>query len=217
VLSDVLIVALKYAPGSSADLPSSVVVKISKDTPETRKTAVDNGYYTKECKFFRSFGDQVPMTVPRCYGVFEDPADVGTFCIVMEDMTTNWIPGSVYAGIGFDAIMGFVKEAARMHGKFWKSDTLKEDWLNSTSADGLYNPPIIADVHKGAQPEIFKEYIELATEFKWTAPPAPHGDGKEHDSWPPPSFNPLNPENSERVINAVLKKLGASPKTLIHG
>jgi hypothetical protein len=93
VMSDVLIVALQYAAGSRADLPASVVVKISKGTPETRQTAVDNGYYAKECQFFRSFAGKVPMTVPKCHGVFEDPSDVGTFCIVMEDMTTNWVPG----------------------------------------------------------------------------------------------------------------------------
>jgi hypothetical protein len=124
---------------------------------------------------------------------------------------------SIYAGIAFDPIMGFVKEAAKMHAKFWKHPTLSEPWLNATNADGLYQPPIVADVHKGAQPEIFAEYTELAAVFKWQSPPAPYGDGVEHNTWPPASFDSLNPENSERVINAVLKKLGASPKTLIHG
>lgn len=70
----------------SADVPSSVVVKLASNDPTSRFTGITLRNYEREVKFYNNLAATVDIRTPRCfYADWHETA--GDFVIVLEDMS----------------------------------------------------------------------------------------------------------------------------------
>jgi|RhiMethySRZTD1v2_1073278.scaffolds.fasta_scaffold155951_2 hypothetical protein len=138
VLSDAFkLYAITYN-NDAGGAPSSVVVKVANRVKELRDFALMGNAYNKEINFFQSLAQDVPITVPKVYGCFSDgSAGSEYFIIVMEDLTAH---SKVFDQINDPPNEAFARkialEAAKMHAKFWESETTSLPWVGR--ADNRY-------------------------------------------------------------------------------
>lgn len=138
VLSDAFkLYAITY-DDDAGRAPSSVVVKVANRVKELRDFALMGNAYNKELNFFQSLAKDVPINAPKVYGCFSDgSAGSEYFIIVMEDLTAH---SKVFDQINDPPNEAFARkialEAAKMHAKFWESETTRLPWVGR--ADNRY-------------------------------------------------------------------------------
>jgi hypothetical protein len=131
VLSDAFkLYAITY-DGEGDHAPSSVVVKLASRVQDLRGSAIMGNAYNKELNFYKYLAQEVPINSPKVYGCFSDGSEGSEyFIIVMEDLTAH---SKVFDQVDDPPNEAFARklalEAAKLHAKFWESDTTRLLWV----------------------------------------------------------------------------------------
>jgi hypothetical protein len=120
--------------GYDSDAPSSVVVKVASPNKNIREFALRGNAYSKELNFYKHLAMDVPINSPKVYGCFSDGSGRSEhFIIVMEDLTAH---SKVFDQVDDPPNEAFSRkialEAAKMHAKFWESETIELPWIART-------------------------------------------------------------------------------------
>lgn len=97
--------------------PAAVVGKFPAAGPVSRQTGTIGNHYATEVEFYRTFGDQVCVRVPRCHAA--ETHDDGGFVLVLD-----WVdaaPGDQAAGASLPEAEAAIDALARLHGQFTES------------------------------------------------------------------------------------------------
>lgn len=159
-------VEVEYGPGSRADLPRRLIVKVAR--PEFG----DLPLYDNEVNVYTRLGDDLPVTTPRCVGGLHDAAS-GTFGLLLEDLRPQ--------GASFESVCSpttpadiekLLGELARLHAMFWRTPRFDGDlnWVlphTSGPIHDLFTDPdaLPALIDYEVQTQQFKrELVEVVEE-----------------------------------------------------
>ena len=159
---------LQYAAGGK-NAPPSLVVKLPSPNPVSRSTAVAQGIYAREVRFYTDVAGSVAIRTPRCWHADVSP-DGARFVLVFEDMAPA-VQGDQIRGCTADQAALAMTEAARLHAPRWNDPALEKlDWLSQPSADSA---ALLQTVYQGVFPgfearfaeRLPSEVIDLARRF----------------------------------------------------
>lgn len=119
---------LEYAPGGSADAPSTVVGKFPSPNEESRASGA-RGAYRAETQFYIELAKDLACVTPRChYGAIAPDGE--TFTILLEDLAPKQ-QGDQILGANDDQIEAAVRNLAGLHAPRWGDPTLDDlDWMS---------------------------------------------------------------------------------------
>jgi hypothetical protein len=147
--------ALEYARKNES-APASLVVKLPSRNEVSRATAVAQGIYAREVRFYAEIADTVAIRTPRCWHA-DVSADGARFVLVFEDMAPA-VPGDQLRGGSIDQAALALGEAARLHAPRWNDPSLaKLDWLSRPSAEAA---ALLQMVYQGVFPGFEARFAE---------------------------------------------------------
>jgi len=127
--------SLRVTPSyeSHTDAPTSLVVKIASDDPNSRQAGA-RGAYLKEVRFYQELADDLPVATPGSLWAGID-VDTSDFAIVLEDMRPAR-QGDQIAGCDATSVAAAAVNIAGLHAPRWGDRSLYElDWLTVPEAD----------------------------------------------------------------------------------
>lgn len=153
------VLELEYGPGTPADFPSNVVLKLSYDLDD----GVDNwlahlsGFFENEVNFYNRVQPGLKLETPRSLGGYFDPR-TRRYALLLEDIS--------YKGVRFFRTMDDLSAQdvadnldtqARLHAAYWESPRFSGDlaWVG-THLEGTVTTLIRTKVAAGVQAEIDK-------------------------------------------------------------
>ena len=105
-----------------------------------RGMALAAGAYKKECQFYSTLADESPLQLAEVYGVWRDAEKPDEwFCIAMADVSPENDICNAAKGITIDDAKDIVKIAAKLHGKYFQSKALEDEWLSAAGPDGTFH------------------------------------------------------------------------------
>ena len=119
--------ALQYAPGADAGLPSRMFLKRN-----LAEFAFPEEMYSTEVRLYRDVLPRLPIEQPDVYAI-DASTDGRSFEILMEDLGTR--PGArlgiVTEPVTVEEVMGLLDTIATLHAAFWEHDSLDGElaWL----------------------------------------------------------------------------------------
>lgn len=114
--------------GPSDDLPSSLILKIDSDDPQSREVALKLNCFRREVGFYRTFAPQFPSLVPLNYATGNGSSDEGRW-LLLEDLSAMAV-GNQVRGVTADASFLVLDAMAQIQARFWNSSALHGyDWL----------------------------------------------------------------------------------------
>jgi hypothetical protein len=120
-------VTLQYE-GGAHDAPVSLVAKFASPHEPIRALLHQFGGYRREVEFYRQFGFDAGIPVPRSFYSDIDRTS-GVFVLLLEDMGACRM-GDPFAPSVADTEMA-IRHLAGFHAKWWESSRLRElDWLS---------------------------------------------------------------------------------------
>lgn len=128
-MANSLRVELTYAePDQDQEsLPSSVVVKIASEEPNSRAAGA-RGAYEREVRFYQELAADLPVATPRSYFAAID-VETQDFAIVLEDMHPAH-QGDQIAGCDGAAVAQAARNIAGLHAPTWGDERLNDSaWL----------------------------------------------------------------------------------------
>lgn len=144
---------------ASADVPSSVVVKLASNDPTSRFTGITLRNYEREVKFYNELAATVDIRTPRCfYADWHETA--GDFVIVLEDMSPAE-QGNQITGCKLGHAEAAIDELVALHAPRWNDPLLWEvDFLQrrATAEDASILQMMYSGV-KGAFLDTFGDAI----------------------------------------------------------
>ncbi|MCS5637692.1 MAG: ecdysteroid 22-kinase family protein [Myxococcota bacterium] len=147
--------SLKYA---SADpgAPASLVVKLPSANEVSRATAVAQGIYAREVRFYAEAAGTVGIRTPRCWHA--DVCDDGSrFVLVFEDMAPA-VQGDQLRGCTVDEAALALSQAAQLHAPRWNDPGLDSlEWLSRPSSDSA---ALLQAVYQGVLPGFEARFAE---------------------------------------------------------
>lgn len=174
----------------SRDLPASLVLKLPSTTAANRDQALAFDLYRREALFYREVAPTLAVRVPRCYwsSVGSHPAHAA---LLLEDLQ-GLCRGDQLSGLSVAQARRAVASAAAMHAQWWEAPQLAElAWL-----------PRLGEWTEG---ELVRAYRSQWPAFAGTF-------AKE--------LQPASLDAGARLcdeLEALLRELSASPRTLLHG
>jgi len=123
-----VVIDVRYAPQSRQDLPTRLVVKLTR--------AVDKimaPFYANEVAFYRSIRPELSLEAPRCFGGNFDP-ETSYFGLLLEDLTTR---GATFPNTTVrttpDDVRPLLDTLATLHARFWQSPRFTSDlaWVET--------------------------------------------------------------------------------------
>ncbi|MEZ5218887.1 MAG: phosphotransferase [Ilumatobacteraceae bacterium] len=126
MLGDLVIVEPTYddhAPG-----PERVVAKFAADREGSLASARRSGSHARELRFYDEIAPVTAARVPRTYGAWYDP-ETAKFLLLQDAVEAD--PGvDQLLGIGPERVRLVIRETAKLHARWWRSDRLAElEWL----------------------------------------------------------------------------------------
>jgi hypothetical protein len=119
-------VTLQY-DGDAHDAPASLVAKLASPHEPIRSLLHQFGGYRREVEFYRQFGVDPGIPVPRCFWGDID-LTTGVFVLLLEDMSTCRM-GNPFAPSVADTELA-IRHLALFHATWWESPRLLQlDWL----------------------------------------------------------------------------------------
>ena len=103
--------------------PRSVVAKFASPHEPIRALMHEFGGYMREVEFYRQFGSDPGISIPRCYHADIDPSS-GVFVLLLEDMRDCRISDTT--GPSIEDVEVAVKHLAPFHAKWWNAPRLRE-------------------------------------------------------------------------------------------
>jgi hypothetical protein len=177
---------------TGADVPETVVVKLTAVDPNAAFTSTVLRMYIREAKFFNELSDAMPVRVPAGhYGAVSD--DGGDFVVVMEDLVGNRMLDQTGHLDDADAEAA-VDNLAVWHSNWWnRTDGMCESGLAVALADPIY-PAML--------PGLFDEGWAKLNASGGCVPPEP--------------LQPVGPRFGG-AVEGLLRQLSEGPTTLLHG
>lgn len=115
-----VIVNVRYGPGSPADLPPRLVVKVARGVDKILAP-----FYENEVNFYNRVRPELDLETPRCFGAGFDAAS-SDFAIVLEDLTLRGATfPSVLSPVTLDNVRSILSQQAKLHARFWESPRLR--------------------------------------------------------------------------------------------
>ncbi|MCH1614690.1 MAG: ecdysteroid 22-kinase family protein [Acidimicrobiales bacterium] len=112
----------------SRSVPSTVIMKFASNDKKTRTTGIQTGAYEKEVRFYSEVSHLVDVALPKIYRAEIIPG-TADMVLVMEDLAPRE-QGDQLVGSTLEQAQLAVREAARLHGSTWASDSLSsKNWL----------------------------------------------------------------------------------------
>jgi len=105
------------------DAPASLVAKFASPHEPIRGLLQAIGGYTREVEFYRHFGDDAGIPIPRCYHAAADPC-TGTFALLLEDMGCSRMADGMEPSVEDTATA--IRHLAAFHAKWWNHPRLRE-------------------------------------------------------------------------------------------
>ncbi|MDG1197415.1 MAG: phosphotransferase [Actinomycetota bacterium] len=129
----------------SESVPSTVIMKFASNDKKTRATGIQTGAYEKEIRFYSEVSHLVDVALPKIYRAEIIPG-TADMVLVMEDLAPME-QGDQLVGSTFEQAQVAVREAARLHGSTWDSDSLSsKDWLTKRKSSDIGD--FVALVHQ---------------------------------------------------------------------
>jgi len=159
---------LEYdSPG--ADAPATLVVKMPSTNEVSRATAVAQGIYIREVRFYIEAAGSVQIRTPHCWHA-DVSEDGSRFVLVFEDMAPA-AQGDQLKGCSVDEAALALSQAARLHAPRWNDPSLAAlPWLSQPSNDSA---ALLQGLYQGVLPgfearfsdRVSPEVIDLARRF----------------------------------------------------
>lgn len=140
---------LTLSGNSSKDAPRSLIGKFPADDPHSRSFGADFGMYDREIKFYQILQPTLKVATPKCYLADIDP-ETQNFVLMMSDAAPA-LAGNQLKGITLNEAKIVVTAAAKLHGPYWKDDSLNDyPWIiNSRRAKPDYDPDMMPPLWAG--------------------------------------------------------------------
>lgn len=184
-------IAVRYAPNSRQDLPTRLVIKLTR--------AVDKimaPFYANEVAFYRGIRPELELEAPRCFGGDFD-SETSYFGLVLEDLTLR---GATFPNttVRTDAerVKALLDTLAKLHGRYWQSPRFGTDlaWVEThVSGDVADMMNNVAPFHIANEVENENFKRELVQRLRTDAPSLLAG------------------------VQAVQRHQSNLPQTLLHG
>jgi thiamine kinase-like enzyme len=186
-----VVIAVRYAPQSRQDLPTRLVVKLTR--------AVDKimaPFYANEVAFYGRIRPELTLEAPRCFGGDFDPA-TSYFGLILEDLTER---GATFPNTtvrtGVSDAKALLDTLAKLHARYWQSPRFGSDlaWVETHVSGG------VADMMNEVAP------FHIANEI-------------EHENFKRELVQRLRTNASELLagVQAVQRHQSRLPQTLLHG
>lgn len=115
-----VIVNVRYGPGSPADLPTRLVVKVARGVDKILAP-----FYENEVNFYNRVRPELDLETPRSFGAGFDAVS-SDFAIVLEDLTLRGATfPSVLSPVTLDNVRSILSQQAKLHARFWESPRLR--------------------------------------------------------------------------------------------
>lgn len=171
--------------------PSTLVMKVPTDSPETRAVVDAFDFYAKECRFYTDLAAITPVATPEVLYVDLDP-DSSDFVLLMEDMSDVRMVDQI-KGCTTEEAHSAMEALAGLHAHWWEPGAIDDiEWLPRPQ-----DPPY---------PQALEQQIALS----WPRVMAKHGD------LVPPEVAAIGDRFASRVPD-LMRRLSQGPTTLVHG
>jgi len=129
-----VVIDVRYAPQSPQDLPTRLVVKLTR--------AVDKimaPFYANEVAFYRRIRPELELEAPRCFGGDFDP-ETTYFGLILEDLTER---GATFPNTTVrtdtDNVKALLDTLAKLHARYWQSPRFATDlaWVETHVSGGV--------------------------------------------------------------------------------
>jgi len=209
VLSDAYKLDIGYADGSTS-APKSAVIKLATEIDKQRDMATSNGAYLKELRFFQEFAEGVPIRVPDVYAIADDGSpDAEYFVILMEDLSTH---STVFDQLNDPPdgpfVQKFCMDVAELHGSFWESDRLTEEWIGSSDGRYVFTLESLCRECPENLEEFRRQWQRLYGVDVFDVPDAPTALALTETLAGPKSI---------AILDYISEVLNQRPRTLMHG
>lgn len=186
-----VVIEVRYAAGSRTDLPTRLVVKLTR--------AVDKimaPFYANEVAFYRRIRPELELEAPLCFGGDFDP-ETTYFGLILDDLTTR---GATFPNTtvrtGPADVRPLLDTLATLHGRFWQSPRFATDlsWVETHISGGVADMMNnLAPFHIAHEVETENFKRELVQRLRTSAPELLAG------------------------VQAVQRHQSRLPQTLLHG
>lgn len=128
--------------------PESLVIKFPSIHATSRATAVAQGSYTREVRFYQELASTLKVRIPYCW--HSNLSEAGDrFVLVFEDMSPAQ-PGDQLQGCTVDQARLAMQQAARLHSPRWNDSALTSlPWLSQPGPDSAL---LLAGLYRGVLP-----------------------------------------------------------------
>lgn len=128
---------LTYDTGDSCG-PPSVITKLPSQDPGSRQMGAAMGVYEAEVRFYQEIAPLITARVPTMhYGAVDPPT--GRFTLLLEDLSTDSVPGDMVAGGTIDQAALAIGELVALQTPVWNNPSLaSRAWLGVQRTQMLF-------------------------------------------------------------------------------
>jgi len=182
----------------------AAVAKFTPTDPEARAFVQHMGMFARECGFYTALrGRAAAVTAPACWFAHHDAA-TGAACLLLEDLDAGgWQAGDQVAGASVEQAQAVLEGAAKQHAAFWAHPLLPDwaTWLPALDGAHFAAGDPSAAVFGAAWPRWRRRYPAALALLP------PHL----------PAALDAAPGAFGGAAARLLRQLGRSPGTLLHG
>lgn len=134
--ADRVVLDLTYAPGTSGDLPTRLILKTMLASPHAPQAMYEN-----EVRFYREIRDELSIETPRVFASHFDRS-TGRFGLLLEDLTARGARfPSALDQVSLDEVRSILENLATLHARFWDSPRFTADlsWVPTPMSGGMFD------------------------------------------------------------------------------
>ena len=134
--ADRVVLDLTYAPDTSGDLPSRLVLKTMLASAHAPRAM-----YESEVRFYREIRDELDIETPRVFASHFDPP-TGRFGLLLEDLTARGARfPSALDPVSLAEVRSILANLASLHAGFWDSPRFATElsWVPTPTSGGMFH------------------------------------------------------------------------------
>jgi hypothetical protein len=134
--ADRVVIDLTYAPGTSGDLPTRLILKTMLASPHAPQAMYEN-----EVNFYREIRDELDIEAPRVFASHFDPP-TGRFGLLLEDLTARGARfPSALDPVSLAEVRSILGHLASLHARFWDSPRFAAQlsWVPTPMSGGMFD------------------------------------------------------------------------------
>jgi hypothetical protein len=173
------------------DAPRTLVAKFPAAAEENRQAGMLFRFYERENRFYEEIAGDVEVATPRCFYSAMDP-EAGQHVLLLEDLSEARL-GDQLTGSSRQEAELVVREAAKMHARWWESPRLAELGWIPLPTDSVVTEPVDSSYNDAWEPflRIFGDRLS-------------------------PEILQIGERLRSRLVT-MLKEFDGPPRTLVHG